>query len=297
LALRALRRFTEGTAAMLNPLHPVRNRLLAELDRSEFQRLCPFLELISIARGDVLYQTDAKMTYVYFPITATVSLSYLLEGGGTSEITRIGNEGMLGVSLFMGSERSQGRAVVQVDGYAYRLSSARLMEEFYHKGPLLRLLLRYTQARLVQISQLAACNSHHTTRQRLCRFLLQSLDRTSSNDLAITQEEIGAIIGVRREGVTDAARWLQQRGIISWRRGHATVLSRTGLLEHVCECYQVVCHSTALLLPELASKPLTMKSAWRTSGALPPFHFSGDERRAPDHPDDTEEGQAELAFV
>ena len=282
---------------MLNPLHPNRNRLLAELDRAQFHSLAPFMELVSVVRGDVLYQVNAKIDYVYFPVTATIALNYLLEDGGTSEITRIGNEGMLGVTLFMGSERSAGRAVVQVDGYVYRLRAARLMEAFYHKGPLLRLLLRYTQARLMQISQLAACNSHHTTKQKLCRFLLQTLDRCSSNDLAITQEEIGAIIGVRREGITDAARWLQRLGIISWRRGHATVLSRAGLLEHVCECYEVVCHSTALLLPELASTPLTMKTAWRTSGALPPFHFDGDERRVAHAQDDTEEGQGELAFV
>ena len=284
---------------MLNPLHPLKNRLLAELDRSEFHRLSPFMELISLAHGDVLYQADGKMTYVYFPVTATISIDYLLEDGGTSEITRIGNEGMLGVSLFMGSDRSAGRAVVQATGYAYRLSAARLMEEFYHKGPLLRLLLRYTQARLMQVSQLAACNSHHTTKQRLCRYLLQMLDRSSANEMAVTQEEIGAIIGVRREGVTDAARWLQQLGIISWRRGHVTIHSRTGLLDHVCECYDVVCHATAHLLPELASAPLTMKSAWRTSGALPPFHFDGDERRASvrdAYSADPEEGQASLAF-
>jgi CRP-like cAMP-binding protein len=282
---------------MLTPLDPVKNRLLAELDHAEFRRLSPFLELIALERGDVLYQVDGTMPYVYFPITATISFDYLFADGGTSEITRIGNEGMLGVSLYMGSERSAGRAVVQVGGYAYRLGAARLMEEFYHKGPLLRLLLRYTQARLLQISQLAACNSHHTTKQKLCRYLLQMLDRSSSNVMAVTQEEIGAIIGVRREGVTDAARWLQQLGIISWRRGHATILSRTGLLDHVCECYDVVCHSTALLLPELNSAPLTMKRAWHTSGALPPFHFSGDERRGTNDDDCSDEGQAELAFV
>ena len=285
---------------MLNPLHPLKNRLLAELDRAEFHRLSPFLELISLAHGDVLYQADGKMVYVYFPVTATISIDYLLEDGGTSEITRIGNEGMLGVSLFMGSGRSIGRAAVQAAGYAYRLSSARLMEEFYNKGPLLRLLLRYTQARLTQVSQLAACNSHHTTKQRLCRYLLQMLDRSSSNEMAVTQEEIGAIIGVRREGVTDAARWLQQLGIISWRRRRVTIHSRNGLLDHVCECYDVVCNATAQLLPELASAPLAMKSAWRTSGALPPFHFTGDERRvAPDHrhDDEPEAGQAQLTFA
>lgn len=285
---------------MLNPLHPHKNRLLAELDRAEFHRLSPFLELISLEHGDVLYQADGKMPYVYFPVTATISVDYLLEDGGTSEITRIGNEGMLGVTLFMGGVRSSGRAAVQAAGYAYRLSSVRLMEEFYHKGPLLRLLLRYTQARLTQVSQLAACNSHHTTKQRLCRYLLQMLDRSSSNEMAVTQEEIGAIIGVRREGVTDAARWLQQLGIISWRRGRVTIHSRNGLLDHVCECYDVVCHATAQLLPELAPVPLAMKSAWRTSGALPPFHFGADERRAaPDHgrPREPEEGQAELIFA
>jgi len=284
---------------MLNPLHPLKNRLLAELDRAEFHRLSPFLELISLAHGDVLYQAGGKIAYVYFPVTATISLDYLLEDGGTSEITRIGNEGMLGVALFMGSERSAGRAVAQAQGYAYRLGAARLMEEFYHQGPLLRLLLRYTQARLLQVSQLAACNSHHTTKQRLCRYLLQMLDRSSSNEMAVTQEEIGAIIGVRREGVTDAARWLQQLGVISWRRGHVTIHSRNGLLDHVCECYDVVCQSTAQLLPELAATPLAMKSVWRTSGALPPFHFSADERRGQAHHGclhDPEHGQAALAF-
>ncbi|WP_332877418.1 Crp/Fnr family transcriptional regulator [Massilia sp. S19_KUP03_FR1] len=284
---------------MYSPLNPLKNRLLAELDRAEFYRLSPFLELISLAHGDVLYQAGGKMVYVYFPVTATISIDCLLEDGGTSEITRIGNEGMLGVTLFMGGQRSNGRAAVQAAGYAYRLSAARLMEEFYHKGPLLRLLLRYTQARLMQVSQLAACNSHHTTKQRLCRYLLQMLDRSSSNEMTVTQEEIGAIIGVRREGVTDAARWLQQLGIISWRRGRVTILSRAGLLEHVCECYAVVNQSTAQLLPELNAVPPAMQNAWRTSGALPPFHFSADERRTPPHniySRDAGEDQAELAF-
>lgn len=283
---------------MLNPTHPLKNRLLAELDRAEFHRLSPFLELITLSHGDVLYQVGGKMTLVYFPVTATISIDYLLENGDTSEITRIGNEGMLGVSLFMGGGPSAGRAVVQATGYAYRLSSARLMEEFNKNGPLLRLLLRYTQARLAQISQLAACNSHHTTKQRMCRYLLQMLDRSSTNEMVVTQEEIGAIIGVRREGVTDAARWLQQLGIISWRRGHVTIHSRIGLLNHVCECYDVVCQATAQMLPDLASAPLAMKIAWRASGALPPFHFGADERRKSlaHDADDTEEGQGELAF-
>lgn len=285
---------------MLNPLDPLKNRLLAELDHAQFQRLCPFLELISLARGDVLYQPNGLIAYVYFPVTGTMSVDYVLEDGGTSEITRIGNEGMLGVSLFMGGKRSAGRASVQAAGYAYRLSAARLMEEFYSAGPLLRLLLRYTEARLRQVSQLAACNSHHTTRQKLCRYLLHMQDRSNCNEMAVTQEEIGAIIGVRREGVTDAARWLQQLGAISWRRGRVTIHSRAALLDHVCECYDVVCHATAELMPRLPSPAVATKSAWGSRGGLAPLYFSGDERRQPaadQYGGNTEASQAVLAFA
>jgi CRP-like cAMP-binding protein len=285
---------------MLTILSPLKNRLLAELDRAEFHRLSPYLELIALERGDVLYQAGGNMPYVYFPVTATISVDYLLEDGGTSEINRVGNEGMLGVPLFMGSDKSTGRAAVQATGYAYRLGAARLMEAFYHKGPLLRLLLRYAQARLMQVSQLATCNSHHSTKQRLCRYLLQMLDRSSSNELAATQEEIGGIIGVRREGVTDAARWLQELGIIRWRRGHVTVLSRAGLAAHVCECYDVVCNANARLLPDLAARAPHLPGIWRASGALPPFHFSGEERRHGDdctHGAAPDKGQAELTFL
>lgn len=266
---------------MLTVLHPRENRLLAELGTTEFQRLAPHFELVALDRGEVLYQADGKMAYAYFPVTATVSVDYLLEAGGTSEICRIGNEGMLGVTLFMGGQRSAGRAAVQTGGYAYRLSAARLMEEFYLGGPVLRLLLRYTQARLTQISQLAACNSHHSTKQRLCRYLLQMLDRSHSNELTVTQEEIGAIIGVRREGVTDAARWLQELGIIRWRRGRVTVLSRAGLVEHVCECYGVVRQATRLLLPDLQTASPGMRSVWRASGALGSEQLATAERRGP----------------
>ena len=265
---------------MLTVLDPGKNRLLAEFDPVTFGRLLPHFELIALDRADVLYQADGKMPYAYFPVTATISLDYLLADGGTSEIARIGNEGMLGVSMLMGSRRSAGRAVVQVSGYAYRLGAARLMEAFYQDGPTLRLLLRYTQARLTQISQLAACNSHHSTKQKLCRYLLQMLDRSSSNELAATQEEIGAIIGVRREGVTDAARWLQDLGIIRWRRGHVTVLSRTGLVRYVCECYEVVRRATSALLPDLAPQAGS-GGMWRPSGALPPHRFAEAGRRRP----------------
>lgn len=284
---------------MLTVLNPVRNRLLAELDATVYQRLLPHFELVALDRGDVLYQADGKMPYAYFPITATISVDYLLEDGGTTEIVRIGNEGMLGVSMLMGSSRSAGRAVVQVSGYAYRLCPAQLMEAFYMGGATLRLLLRYTQARLTQISQLATCNSHHSTKQKLCRYLLQMLDRSSSNDLVATQEEIGAIIGVRREGVTDAARWLQELGIIRWRRGHVTVVSRAGLHEHVCECYDVVRQATHLLLPDLA-QDAGRGGMWRPSGALPPFQFAEPERRLGStdvQGGESETRQARLLFI
>jgi CRP-like cAMP-binding protein len=254
---------------MITRHNPTQNRLLAELELAEFHRLSPHLELVDMARGDVLYQAHGKMTYVYFPTTATISVDYVLEDGGTSEISRIGNEGLLGVSLFMGGLSSTGRAVVQVAGHAYRLSAAHLMEEFYHKGPLLRLLLRYTQNRLTQISQLALCNSHHSTKQRLCRCLLQMLDRSSSSEIAITQEAIAAILGVRREGVTDAAGQLQNLGIIKWRRGHVAVLSRAGLEAHVCECYATVCHATSRLLPDLPKLPRVGQRVRRLADALP----------------------------
>jgi CRP-like cAMP-binding protein len=268
---------------MLTILNPRRNRLLAELDTPDYQHLFPHFELQALERGEVLYQAAGQMPFAYFPITATLAVDYLLEDGGTSEIARIGNEGMLGVSMLMGDKRAPGRAMVQVSGYAYRLGAARLMEAFYRDGPMLRLLLRYTQARLVQISHLAACNSHHSTRQKLCRYLLQMLDRSSSNDLAATQEEIGAIIGVRREGVTDAVRWLQDLGLIRWQRGHVTVLSRAGLGEHVCECYDVVRQATQRLIPDLSGPSagnggVGVGQAWRPSGSLPPFQFAENER-------------------
>ena len=285
---------------MMTILNPGENRLLARLNADVYQRLLPYFELIALERGDVLYHADGKMPHAYFPITATISVDYLLEDGGTSEIVRIGNEGMLGVSMLMGGDRSAGRAAVQVSGYAYRLCAARLMEAFYLGGEILRLLLRYTHARMTQISQLATCNSHHSTKQKLCRYLLEMLDRSSSTELTTTQEEIGAIIGVRREGVTEAARWLQDLGIIQWRRGHVTVISRRGLIEHVCECYGVVRQAIRQLLPDLTPRPAGLVGMWRASGALPPYQFSGAERRSSRTAgglNDTDGCQAQLAFV
>lgn len=259
--------------------NPIQNRLLAELTHIELNRLSPFLGLVLLKHGDTLYQANGTMAHVYFPITATISVDYLLNNGGTSEITRIGNEGMLGVSLFMGSQHSTGRAVVQQAGYAYCLSATRMMEELEHSGPLLRILLRYTQSRLMQVSQLVTCNSHHTTKQRLCRYLLEMLDRTSSNVILVKQEEIASILGVRREGVTDAARILRELGIISWRRGHVIILRRVGLNEHVCECYAVISRDTSMLLPDQPILYSGIKYTWHEDGTFPPYHFVGRERR------------------
>jgi len=177
--------------------HPSQNHLLAELQETEFSRLSPYLELIRMSRGDVLYQSGSDMTHLYFPTTAIISIDYILENGGTSEIASVGNEGLIGIALFMGGRSTPNRALVQTAGHAYRLRAARLLEEFYRKGPVLRLLLRYTQALMTQMAQAAVCNGHHSTEQRLCRWLLQTLDRSNGGSFLGTQEAIGAILGVR----------------------------------------------------------------------------------------------------
>ena len=222
---------------MHNPNH---NHLLATLADAEFDRLAPHLELVPLRLGDVLCESGGKLDYVYFPTTAIISLHYLLENGGSSEIAGVGNEGMLGVSLFMGGGSTPSRAVIQTSGHGYRLPVRILMEEFDRAGPAMRLLLRYTQALLTHMSQTAVCNRHHTVEQQLCRWLLLTLDRLGAGELTMTQELISNMLGVRREGVTEAAGRLQGRGHISYRRGHITVLDRSGLEQHVCECYGVV---------------------------------------------------------
>jgi CRP-like cAMP-binding protein len=219
---------------------PNQNHLLAALLDAEFDRLSPHLESTPFRLGDVLCESGAKLDYVYFPTTAIISLHYLLENGGSSEIAGVGNEGLLGVSLFMGGGSTPSRAVIQTAGYAYRLPVRILLEEFNRAGPVMRLLLRYTQALLTHMSQTAVCNRHHTVEQQLCRWLLLTLDRLTSNELTMTQELIANMLGVRREGVTEAAGRLQGYGYISYRRGHITVLDRAGLEDHVCECYGVV---------------------------------------------------------
>ncbi|MDM5180856.1 Crp/Fnr family transcriptional regulator [Massilia sp. DJPM01] len=230
---------------------PNQNHLLAALLDAEFDRLAPHLELVPLLLGDVLSESGDKLHHLYFPTTAIVSLHYLLENGGSSEIAGVGNEGVLGVSVFMGGDSTPSRAVVQTRGHAYRLPAAILMEEFNRGGHVMRLLLRYTQALLTQMSQTAVCNRHHSVEQQLCRWLLLTLDRLPSNELTMTQELIANMLGVRREGVTEAAGRLQGYGYISYRRGHITVLDRAGLEDDVCECYAVVRKEFTRLLSDV----------------------------------------------
>lgn len=231
--------------------HPIKNHLLAGLLAADFERLEPHLELIPMLLGDVLSESGDKPQYVYFPTTAIVSLHYLLESGGSSEIAGVGNEGIVGVSVFMGGETTPCRAVVQTSGQGYRLKSHVLMKEFNSVDPVMRLLLRYAQALLTQVSQTAVCNRHHSIEQQLCRWLLLTLNRLPSNELTMTQELIANMLGVRREGVTEAAGKLQNYGFIRCRRGHITVLDPAGLESIACECYAVVRKECTRLLSDV----------------------------------------------
>ncbi|MBA2658039.1 MAG: Crp/Fnr family transcriptional regulator [Nitrosospira sp.] len=222
------------------PHQPAQNHLLAALPAAELERLKPHLELIHMPLGDVLCESGSRLHYVYFPTSAIISLHYILENGASSEIAGVGNEGLLGISLFMGGETTPSWATVQTAGYGYRLKATVMQQEFNLPGPVQRLLLRYTQALIMQISQTAVCNRHHTIEQQLCRWLLLTLDRLNSEELTMTQELIASMLGVRREGITEAAGKLQSAGIIRYRRGHIMVLDRSGLETHVCECYNVV---------------------------------------------------------
>ena len=228
---------------------PHRNHLLNALPAEDYQRLAPHLEHVELDLGDVLYEPGGRMRYVYFPTTAIVSLLYVMENGASAEIAIVGNEGILGISLFMGGESTPSRAVVQSAGFGYRVKAPLLKEEFGRFGTLMHLLLRYTQALITQMSQTAVCNRHHTVDQQLCRWLLLSLDRLDSNELAMTQELIANMLGVRREGVTEAAGKLQAAGLVSYRRGKITVLDRPGVEARSCECYQVVKKEFDRLLP------------------------------------------------
>ena len=225
---------------MDSPQNPNQNHLLAALPTAEFERIAPHLELVAMPLGEVLYESSGQLQHVYFPTTAIVSMHYVMENGASSEIAGVGNEGVLGISLFMGGNTTPSRAVVQTAGHGYRLKARLLMEEFDRGGVLQHLLLRYTQALMTQVSQTAVCNRHHAVEQQLCRWLLLTLDRLPSNELTMTQELIASMLGVRREGITEAAGHLQQAGCIRYRRGHISVLDRSGLEARVCECYAVV---------------------------------------------------------
>jgi CRP-like cAMP-binding protein len=228
---------------------PRRNRLLAALPPGDLERLQGRLELIPLTLGAALYESGARMRHVYFPVDAIVSLLHVLEDGSSAEIAVVGNEGVVGVSLFMGGQTTPSRAVVQSAGYAYRLRGQLLKEEFDRAGPMQNLLLRYTQALLTQMAQTAVCNRHHSLDQQLCRWLLFSLDRMAGNRLVMTQELIANMLGVRREGVTEAAGNLQRAGLIRYARGRITVLDRPGLEARSCECYGVVKRESDRLLP------------------------------------------------
>jgi CRP-like cAMP-binding protein len=219
---------------------PNQNHLLAALPTVEFERLLPQLELVPMKLGEVLCESGAHLPHAYFPTTAIVSLHYVMESGASAEVAGVGNEGMLGISLFMGGQTTPTRAIVQTAGHGYQIRSRLLVDEFNRFGLMLRLLLRYTQALITQMAQTAACNRHHSLLQQLCRWLLLTLDRMPSNDLIVTQELIASVLGVRRVGVTEAAGKLKDLGVISYRRGHITVLDRSLLNAHVCECYEVV---------------------------------------------------------
>ena len=229
---------------------PQQNHLLAALSPAEHDRLTPHLELISLPLSTVLYEAGDRLGHVYFPTDSIVSLLYVLEDGESAEIAVVGNEGLVGIALIMGGETTPSRAIVQSAGYAYRLIGRRFKDEFHRNGGMQLLMLRYTQALLTQMGQTAVCNRHHSVDQQLCRWLLLSLDRLSCNELTMTQELIANMLGVRREGVTEAAGKLQKLGVIDYTRGKITVRDRPKLEQLCCECYAVVKKETDRLLPD-----------------------------------------------
>jgi CRP-like cAMP-binding protein len=240
---------------------PYQNQLLAALPLAEFESLAAQLEHVPLVLGEVLYEPGGQLQHAYFPTTAIVSLHYVMASGASAESAGVGNEGVVGIALFMGGNTTPSSAVVQTAGHAYRLERSALLQEFNRAGTMHRLLLRYTQALITQMMQAAACNRHHSIEQQLCRWLLLTLDRLPSNELVMTQELVASMLGVRREGITEAAGKLQRAGLISYRRGHIEVLDRTGLERHACECYAVVKQELSRLLPhvrdrgEISAKP------------------------------------------
>jgi CRP-like cAMP-binding protein len=249
---------TSGNCVNTLSPDPTENHLLAALPDAEWQRWLPHLEHIEMPLGQVLYESGGTLSHVYFPTTAIISLLYVMENGASAEIAVVGNEGIVGISLFMGGDSTSSRAVVQSAGLGLRLKAQIMKDDFNRAGPVLHLLLRYTQALITQMAQTAVCNRHHSLDQQLCRWLLLSLDRLQGNELVMTQELIANMLGVRREGVTEGALKLQQAGLIRYARGHISVLDRDGLEKRSCECYAVVKKEYDRLLPE---KPAAQLSA------------------------------------
>lgn len=266
---------------LMADLHdPTQNRLLSALSPPERERIFPHLQRVPMTLGKVLYESGDVLRHVYFPTDSIISLLYVMADGASAEISVVGNEGLIGVALFMGGETTPSRAIVQSAGYAYRLVGQRLKEEFHRNGAMQLLLLRYTQALLTQMAQTAVCNRHHSVDQQLCRWLLLSLDRLPTNDLTMTQELIANMLGVRREGVTEAAGKLQKLGIIRYARGRITVLDRPRLERRCCECYAVVKKETDRLLrqPYDASPSEASRDAAEVAVAVP---GQASRRRAP----------------
>ncbi|OFZ98552.1 MAG: Crp/Fnr family transcriptional regulator [Betaproteobacteria bacterium RIFCSPLOWO2_02_67_12] len=233
------------------PPSPNQNQLLAALPAVEFDRLLPHLELVPMPLGEILYLPGGQLQHAFFPTTAIVSLHYVMESGASAETAGVGNEGVVGISLFMGGNTTPSSAVVQTSGHAYRLAGRLLKQEFNRGGLMQALLLRYTQALITQMIQTAACNRHHSVEQQLCRWLLLTLDRIPSGELVMTQDLIASMLGVRREGITEAAGNLQRAGHIRYRRGHISVVERAGLEARACECYAVVKKELGRLLSDV----------------------------------------------
>jgi CRP-like cAMP-binding protein len=248
------------------------NKLLAKLHAAELERLAAHLELVKLPLGEMIYEPGGQLRYAYFPTTAIVSLHYVLESGAMAESAGVGNEGVVGIALFMGGNTTASSAVVQTGGYAYRLADRWLQQEFNRGGVMQQLLLRYVQALVTQIAQTAVCNRHHSVEQQLCRWLLLTLDRAPPGELVLTQELVANMLGVRREGITEAAGNLQRAGVIRYRRGHLAVLDRSALESHACECYAVVKQELTRLLSD--------RVRWRTDAQALLLHPADDEGAA-----------------
>ena len=241
---------------------PVQNHLLAALPSVDFEPLAAHLELVPMLLGDMLYEPGVQLQHAYFPTTAIVSLHYVMESGASAETSGVGNEGVVGISLFLGGNTTPSSAVVQTAGHGYRLERRTVKHEFDRAGAMQRLFLRYTQALITQMTQVAVCNRHHSVEQQLCRWLLATLDRIHSGELVMTQELIASMLGVRREGITEAAGKLQHAGYIRYRRGHITVIDRAGLETQACECYGVVKTECIRLLAEVPHSRTSTATAW-----------------------------------